>query len=182
MGRTGSSPLTRGKPIEGALNPSVGRLIPAHAGKTENGGKAWNKATAHPRSRGENSAGPPSPARSRGSSPLTRGKRRLWALPSLAFRLIPAHAGKTSDQRSDSDGRQAHPRSRGENSWLSSTVANVGGSSPLTRGKRTVIKNQGLFDGLIPAHAGKTCQQRGGARQRGAHPRSRGENRKRLRS
>ena len=50
----GSSPLTRGKrPHERNTEVHI-RLIPAHAGKTESGGKVWNRATAHPRSRGEN--------------------------------------------------------------------------------------------------------------------------------
>ena len=50
----GSSPLTRGKLGGGLLRRLLGRLIPAHAGKT-NGttSRVW-KRTAHPRSRGEN--------------------------------------------------------------------------------------------------------------------------------
>ena len=51
-----------------------------------------------------------------------------------------------------------------------------GGSSPLTRGKRSHWTAQTKRSGLIPAHAGKTershvCRARGWA-----HPRSRGEN------
>ena len=54
----------------------------------------------------------------------------------------------------------------------------MGGSSPLTRGKRLlrVIPVQGRR--LIPAHAGKTACARGWARGSRAHPRSRGENRR----
>mgnify|MGYP001693758473 CR=1 FL=1 len=73
-------------------------------------------------------------------------------------------------------GPRAHPRSRGENTWVSSGFGRAVGSSPLTRGK---LGDHGLDrvpDGLIPAHAGKT-RGRGRARTRwGAHPRSRGEN------
>ena len=50
------------------------------------------------------------------------------------------------------------------------------GSSPLTRGKRGASRAEDDFDGLIPAHAGKTrCVSASSTRAR-AHPRSRGEN------
>ena len=52
----------------------------------------------------------------------------------------------------------------------------MGGSSPLTRGKRTLSDLDRLAAGLIPAHAGKTVRARSAARTAGAHPRSRGEN------
>ena len=52
----------------------------------------------------------------------------------------------------------------------------MGGSSPLTRGKRRPPTN--LVGGLrlIPAHAGKTTSARGDKIAGAAHPRSRGEN------
>ena len=52
----------------------------------------------------------------------------------------------------------------------------MSGSSPLTRGKRVLGEGDSLSDGLIPAHAGKTCSRRPLETIRGAHPRSRGEN------
>ena len=51
---TGSSPLTRGKPKARAVEFSVVRLIPAHAGKTPSPLVVPPPLTAHPRSRGEN--------------------------------------------------------------------------------------------------------------------------------
>ena len=70
----GSSPLTRGKPVQLPRILEEAGLIPAHAGKTT----AWSPASptrrAHPRSRGENSRTVPNRYRRRGSSPLTRGK------------------------------------------------------------------------------------------------------------
>ena len=50
----GSSPLTRGKQAPQGRPHCMGRLIPAHAGKTHR--VAWHTSdhTAHPRSRGEN--------------------------------------------------------------------------------------------------------------------------------
>ena len=50
----GSSPLTRGKPVQGCVENSLGGLIPAHAGKTRSNQRKRTTAGAHPRSRGEN--------------------------------------------------------------------------------------------------------------------------------
>ena len=93
--RAGSSPLTRGKPLKN-LNASLGRrLIPAHAGKTTDQMYRSTCSTAHPRSRGENRLRAHSGLVRRGSSPLTRGKRRRHPAGPTRRRLIPAHAGKT---------------------------------------------------------------------------------------
>ena len=91
----GSSPLTRGK--RGASGP------------------AWRRCPAHPRSRGENLSTVFSMEIAGGSSPLTRGKQAAGSLSVMLFRLIPAHAGKTSSCRSVCGRGAAHPRSRGEN-------------------------------------------------------------------
>ena len=52
--RTGSSPLTRGKPVRGRQRFLAAGLIPAHAGKTPVWRVNSRDRTAHPRSRGEN--------------------------------------------------------------------------------------------------------------------------------
>ena len=91
----GSSPLTRGKPVERRPRRARRRLIPAHAGKTARPTSSGNPPGAHPRSRGENTEiGARTPA-ARGSSPLTRGKLADQALTLDGLGLIPAHAGKT---------------------------------------------------------------------------------------
>ena len=70
----GSSPLTRGKPLETVVNwPRVG-LIPAHAGKTVPMAASAACTRAHPRSRGENPKTRSNSLLDPGSSPLTRGK------------------------------------------------------------------------------------------------------------
>ena len=51
---SGSSPLTRGKPMPRANTLSDLGLIPAHAGKTRMGRALARWLGAHPRSRGEN--------------------------------------------------------------------------------------------------------------------------------
>ena len=97
-----------------------------------------------------------------GSSPLTRGKLTLTIPVSCVIGLIPAHAGKTDPRPRRLQGFPAHPRSRGENPWHSTTSYSSGGSSPLTRGKRRADRPHGARRGLIPAHAGKTSGCIGG--------------------
>ena len=78
---TGSSPLTRGKPLA-ISNEVVGAgLIPAHAGKTSWRGSSAVCRPAHPRSRGENGCCCGHCGVFLGSSPLTRGKH----FPTCAF-------------------------------------------------------------------------------------------------
>ena len=174
--RRGSSPLTRGKRIQGRRRPNEGRLIPAHAGKTLTLGKVTTKKRAHPRSRGENIVDKPNILAGLGSSPLTRGKLQGIAHPRQPCRLIPAHAGKTLIGGGDERVHGAHPRSRGENATIVRHPASRGGSSPLTRGKRESVGGRSVRDGLIPAHAGKTSIARITSSGSWAHPRSRGEN------
>ena len=91
----GSSPLTRGK-LDAEGPPALrGRLIPAHAGKTERPQGSRLLRWAHPRSRGENGVALSCLTAFPGSSPLTRGKRVRDRLTAIVIRLIPAHAGKT---------------------------------------------------------------------------------------
>ena len=111
---------------------------------------------AHPRSRGENLG-------------AVRGRAlRRW--------LIPAHAGKTLAGGVVQDELGAHPRSRGENHLLGPRGRLRRGSSPLTRGKLTLLVSGDHPPGLIPAHAGKTIPGVSSRRRGWAHPRSRGEN------
>ena len=154
--QSGSSPLTRGKRPSQRGKPRERRLIPAHAGKTYTSQKLGIILTAHPRSRGENLAHTTRGEYFKGSSPLTRGKPRRRCQRKLRRGLIPAHAGKTSVVRWAIPSRWAHPRSRGENKFLSRVTFMSAGSSPLTRGKRFCIRPEDRVEGLIPAHAGKT--------------------------
>ena len=111
----GSSPLTRGK--RGGCNQAavfVG-LIPTHAGKTLRGRSPYQCPAAHPRSRGENPTLLITTPHVQGSSPLTRGKRRVHGVTERLVGLIPTHAGKTGSRSCRLRPSTAHPRSRGEN-------------------------------------------------------------------
>ena len=155
----GSSPLTRGKRYRRWPGVRRLRLIPAHAGKTQRTSASLQGPGAHPRSRGENTRRSALQSIAGGSSPLTRGKPCAPTRSSAKARLIPAHAGKTTQDTSPNRWQRAHPRSRGENASL--------GPSSAARWR------------LIPAHAGKTPASRRRAPSAQAHPRSRGENRAR---
>ena len=72
--------------------------------------------------------------------------------------------------------RRAHPRSRGENAYVTGPDNLCSGSSPLTRGKRGTPSAADFACGLIPAHAGKTASPTRRSLPTAAHPRSRGEN------
>ena len=135
-----------------------------------------NSRPAHPRSRGENKRTAPGADQAIGSSPLTRGKRRLTSMLTTHSRLIPAHAGKTCVVFIVTGPVRAHPRSRGENCRRWCRSGRCSGSSPLTRGKPRSRWRRGARGRLIPAHAGKTRRARSPAGVSGAHPRSRGEN------
>ena len=172
----GSSPLTRGKLGLVGAGYLVTGLIPAHAGKTPRAHQPRPSPRAHPRSRGENPSKPSAKFLIPGSSPLTRGKPRLRRPRRGQNGLIPAHAGKTRPIGSSCRHTRAHPRSRGENTFAAPMMFLTWGSSPLTRGKRPPGSLFAAVVGLIPAHAGKTCQRRASRRSAWAHPRSRGEN------
>ena len=175
--RSGSSPLTRGKRhVSGRQRPPRG-LIPAHAGKTRPGSKPPSGWAAHPRSRGENAEGAIRAEESKGSSPLTRGKRGPPGRCRGLSGLIPAHAGKTLPCLNGEFQTGAHPRSRGENPVFLEIPGKGTGSSPLTRGKLLPLFYPPVKQGLIPAHAGKTVRSGTRRHRTAAHPRSRGENR-----
>ena len=132
----GSSPLTRGKRLNGTFCIHAIGLIPAHAGKTRPCPPSWPVLEAHPRSRGENVTPSGNHCEPSGSSPLTRGKLAIHDWRTTRTGLIPAHAGKTSRRRRGGGLHGAHPRSRGENMKKADAEALKQGSSPLTRGKR----------------------------------------------
>ena len=153
---SGSSPLTRGKLCFPRSQRDTDGLIPAHAGKTSWRRSRIARASAHPRSRGENTLTSTGVAVKAGSSPLTRGKRRFVGITAIKRGLIPAHAGKTRTHADSQEPSWAHPRSRGENTSTDATNTRATGSSPLTRGKPEQVAEFKIRPRLIPAHAGKT--------------------------
>ena len=172
----GSSPRMRGK--HGPLRSLylVGRLIPAHAGKTPHAAARKARHRAHPRACGENAAFATALTWYAGSSPRMRGKLELLRLDAAAVRLIPAHAGKTCAVEHVAGHTGAHPRACGENPLTTFVRLIEQGSSPRMRGKRYGLGCLFTGGGLIPAHAGKTKTRHDAVDGDGAHPRACGEN------
>ena len=130
---------------------------------------------AHPRSRGEHGHKLRVTGDDTGSSPLTRGARANQSVVLPSGGLIPAHAGSTCVLLGVSVVKWAHPRSRGEHGNGAIVIVACPGSSPLTRGAHGYTEKGKARTGLIPAHAGSTCDQPLPDGPRRAHPRSRGE-------
>ena len=151
----GSSPLARGTLVfSGFLNAGL-RLIPTHAGNTNQAPLTLCSHSAHPRSRGEHAPG------SEGSRPPSR--------------LIPARAGSTLMLGHVLLVRRAHPRSRGEHYHKQAKQMRDRDSSPLARGTRSPAAPLHRNARLIPARAGNTYTPGVTVNAHSAHPRSRGE-------
>ena len=174
---TGSSPRVRGKRYEPEGGLVRTGLIPACAGKTSSPESSSGPLRAHPRVCGENTARPIPIGSGEGSSPRVRGKRQAQAWQALNRRLIPACAGKTTSRTQTAGASEAHPRVCGENALSRGLIHGLEGSSPRVRGKQARERDPLLFNGLIPACAGKTSFSFLIPRAEGAHPRVCGENR-----
>jgi len=170
----GSSPLARGGLPDHRSSPMLPRLIPARAGRTCSVIAASVALGAHPRSRGADDLRVVRDGRPDGSSPLARGGP--WPADSAgdALGLIPARAGRTSASSAGAWAMRAHPRSRGADDLIATAGTTSGGSSPLARGGRLLVRSSGRLGGLIPARAGRTGSLAWGATAELAHPRSRG--------
>ena len=131
----GSSPQVRGKQWAKEHEVSLGRLIPAGAGKTGARHESQTPNAAHPRRCGENQALFLLPCFTFGSSPQVRGKPFSFSAGCSERRLIPAGAGKTRPYIYPPVGRPAHPRRCGENTMSEANRIYLNGSSPQVRGK-----------------------------------------------
>ena len=173
--KAGSSPLSRGIPIDINYCYNIARIIPALAGNT-----VWTLLNTfdfrdHPRSRGEYAdciyPYPYYP----GSSPLSRGIHPNFAVRHGERRIIPALAGNTFCCPLMQSIWKDHPRSRGEYVRRSCALSAAKGSSPLSRGILADEASGQDGQGIIPALAGNTDCTRTGCGGCWDHPRSRGE-------
>ena len=173
---SGSSPRGRGKRANGHAGFDDVGLIPAWAGKTRpiRASRPWSRA--HPRVGGENTLTMRSATGCPGSSPRGRGKLETLTDNAPLLGLIPAWAGKTAIVALRAAHATAHPRVGGENKRTHAAHAIGGGSSPRGRGKRISLVVSGVWQGLIPAWAGKTRSFVRKADASAAHPRVGGEN------
>ena len=153
---SGPSPLARGKPVSLCHRAARVGTIPARAGETARSPAHTASPRDHPRSRGGNDTGNPQAAAIPGPSPLARGKRLLSVIMLLLFGTIPARAGETGWNIASCSFVRDHPRSRGGNSKLASSMRGPSRPSPLARGKLPCLRAGRVRAGTIPARAGET--------------------------
>ena len=194
--RAGSSPHTRGAPLERVLADGPGGIIPAYAGSTRVATPPYPSASGssphtrgargaparclcrrrdHPRIRGEHGVIDHVGDLGWGSSPHTRGARTGWAVPGISAGIIPAYAGSTSLVSQSIHLDPDHPRIRGEHEKIAEAAERCGGSSPHTRGAPFLRPSSPLRGRIIPAYAGSTTPSNARKGQAGDHPRIRGE-------
>ena len=132
----GSSPHTRGARPLGKGPPAGNGIIPAYAGSTapRKGASGWQRD--HPRIRGEHGGPADGLHAGPGSSPHTRGAPTNSSHRRRKVGIIPAYAGSTGRPVRAGLLLQDHPRIRGEHAHRVAGSADVGGSSPHTRGAR----------------------------------------------
>ena len=93
-----------------------------------------------------------------GSSPQVRGTLGAEVDAAHVAGLIPAGAGNTIDDATETDRDWAHPRRCGEHSVRPRAPHVQWGSSPQVRGTPGAAGHARLDDGLIPAGAGNTSR------------------------
>ena len=174
-GAAGSSPHARGAPRDVAALSKQRGLIPACAGSTPRSGSRRRSRWAHPRMRGEHSAGDQNMRCSRGSSPHARGAPVFTWFYNTVIGLIPACAGSTRPVWGGASERPAHPRMRGEHRCFCRGAGDGRGSSPHARGALCSPPRCRRAVGLIPACAGSTGTAAIACPPCPAHPRMRGE-------
>ena len=154
----GSSPHTRGARRSPFQSSPFRGIIPAYAGSTSGLPPAeWRRAD-HPRIRGEHAVEGGFVDGVQGSSPHTRGARRLPDPGLGRGGIIPAYAGSTTHPQCSRRARWDHPRIRGEHVPPCGVSVQPSGSSPHTRGARAPAWCISPRSRIIPAYAGSTCR------------------------
>ena len=105
-----------------------------------------------------------------------RGKRVLLVETVEHIRIIPARAGQTGSSRPPWSAPSDHPRACGANKGSQDGFAQLFGSSPRVRGKRTAKTGQHATKRIIPARAGQTRYFQQRRFRRPDHPRACGAN------
>ena len=90
-------------------------------------------------------------------------------------RFIPAYAGNSESEVQEQFADAVHPRLRGELTPTGEKNTAVRGSSPLTRGTRTIRSWETKFYRFIPAYAGNSTIKVSTIAPLTVHPRLRGE-------
>ena len=130
----GSSPHTRGAHLVQEPVHRLRGIIPAYAGSTRRCPWLSCPGRDHPRIRGEHALCSGISGQATGSSPHTRGARKVVGADIGKGRIIPAYAGSTTIPKGREWTLRDHPRIRGEHGAATAGEAARPGSSPHTRG------------------------------------------------
>ena len=171
----GSSPHTRGAPMDFRDPRVVSGIIPAYAGSTVDWTMVTSRVADHPRIRGEHATSTATTNLGNGSSPHTRGAHRLPLDELTLERIIPAYAGSTCRRSRQLTASADHPRIRGEHEMTLHKNGLVVGSSPHTRGAPLPPSAPPRRLRIIPAYAGSTDAAAVAIEAPPDHPRIRGE-------
>ena len=131
----GSSPRMRGKRRSPRASTTETRIIPAHAGQTEENTVFRGAVSDHPRACGANKTNELITLGADGSSPRMRGKLGDIGGVAAERRIIPAHAGQTRPRPRTPVSPTDHPRACGANRPVAEEYRGDSGSSPRMRGK-----------------------------------------------
>ena len=110
----GLSPRGRGNLAADEIGCTIGRSIPARAGKPSWPGLGTGPVVVYPRAGGETSVPSGASKTAEGLSPRGRGNRFAGALRGRSGGSIPARAGKPADQVVDELISEVYPRAGGE--------------------------------------------------------------------
>ena len=152
----GLSPLARGTQSDAIDALIDARFIPAGAGNTEGAEEYRIQNAVYPRWRGEHWQNKHRGTRGAGLSPLARGTLDQAVLFFQRRRFIPAGAGNTQKQNTETAVPAVYPRWRGEHDEITLTTEQKRGLSPLARGTRAAVVPGGRCRRFIPAGAGNT--------------------------
>ena len=166
----------RGKRHSGWAYHCARRIIPAHAGQTLRRHPPRRLTPDHPRACGANAGTCFTSCASVGSSPRMRGKRCDPSPRRRPRRIIPAHAGQTSQLEHSVYSPADHPRACGANVSSDGMLSRCTGSSPRMRGKPALHSRAGVGHRIIPAHAGQTTADFMRSPHLADHPRACGAN------
>ena len=168
-------PRMRGRLQYPSLFLTLQGNTPAHAGKTPAGHQRTERDRKHPRACGEDLRPSPLIATPLETPPRMRGRRFYDVVGELRSRNTPAHAGKTTTNRSWRGKPRKHPRACGEDSrsWFFALRALE--TPPRMRGRRRYSREAADCGRNTPAHAGKTKHPDLKSAFHGKHPRACGE-------
>ena len=171
----GSSPRARGTDQHVAARRAQIRFIPAGAGNRPTLCSRGMLPPVHPRGRGEQCGQVVGGKDTLGSSPRARGTGHSSSQSRDCKRFIPAGAGNRPVTPEACDTITVHPRGRGEQFLLSSSISRRPGSSPRARGTADQLAGRHRNRRFIPAGAGNSAGLPLLLPDVAVHPRGRGE-------